>query len=201
MLLARDPDGVVADGRHDHLTAARTALQRGRARLRRARAAARPGARHRRAAPGLALGHATRRPRRYDTWFFLAAAPEGEYLHDDTELIASAWIRPVDALRPATRGEVDLIFPTRKNLELLARFDTAADALAAVRGGATPDASGALRLVTDRRRAAHRAARATPRSTTEACRAQPDAAEHDARGAERAVAARAPRRAPTTRRT
>ena len=88
-------------------------------------------------------------PRRYDTWFFLAAAPEGAYLHDDTELIASAWVRPIDALAAGDRGEVDLIFPTRKNLELLARFETAASALAAVRTGATPDAAGALRLVSE----------------------------------------------------
>jgi 8-oxo-dGTP pyrophosphatase MutT (NUDIX family) len=72
-------------------------------------------------------------PRRYDTWFFLAAAPEGEYRHDDSELIASAWVRPADALAAADRGDIDLIFPTRKNLEALARFDRAADALSAAR--------------------------------------------------------------------
>src|SRR6185436_4066383 len=81
--------------------------------------------------------------------FFLAAAPEGEYLHDDSELIASAWVRPVDALAAGARGDVDLIFPTRKNLELLARFEHAAPLLDAVRLAATPDASGALALVAD----------------------------------------------------
>jgi 8-oxo-dGTP pyrophosphatase MutT (NUDIX family) len=85
-------------------------------------------------------------PRRYDTWFFVAAAPEGEYRHDDTELIASAWVRPVDALAAADRGEMDLIFPTRKNLEALARFDRAADVLAAARS-ADPPAAG--RFVTE----------------------------------------------------
>lgn len=149
VLLARDPDGVAADGRHDHLTAARAALNAGEHDF-----------------DALVEDHdlvlATDEllpvshwitppggPRRYDTWFFLAAAPDGEYLHDDAELIASAWVRPADALAAAERGEVDLIFPTRKNLELLSRFETAADVLDAVRSGATPGADGALRLVTD----------------------------------------------------
>lgn len=72
-------------------------------------------------------------PRRYDTWFFVAAAPDGEYTHDDTELIASEWVRPAEAVAAADRGEIDLIFPTRRNLEALVRFATAADVLAAVR--------------------------------------------------------------------
>jgi 8-oxo-dGTP pyrophosphatase MutT (NUDIX family) len=149
VLLARDPEGTAADGRHDHLIAARAALNAGDHDF-----------------DTLVLDHdlvlATDEllpvshwvtppggPRRYDTWFFLAAAPEGEYLHDDTELIASAWVRPVDALAAAGRGEVDLIFPTRKNLELLDRFDTAGALLDAVRGATVPDASGALVLVSD----------------------------------------------------
>jgi 8-oxo-dGTP pyrophosphatase MutT (NUDIX family) len=149
VLLARDPSGIAADGRHDHLTAARVALNAGehdfdtlvqRYDLVLATDELLPVS-HWITPPG--------GPRRYDTWFFLAAAPEGEYLHDDTELIASAWVRPADALAAGDRGDVDLIFPTRKNLELLARFTSAADALTAVRAGATPDATGALRLVTD----------------------------------------------------
>lgn len=72
--------------------------------------------------------------RRYDTWFFVAAAPEGHaYLHDDGETVASIWTRPVDALAASDRGELELIFPTRKNLEALARFRSAADLLDAVR--------------------------------------------------------------------
>ncbi len=72
-------------------------------------------------------------PRRYSTWFFLAAAPPGAYVHDDNELIASAWIRPVDALAAEVAGEIELILPTRKNLELLTRFDSVGAALAAAR--------------------------------------------------------------------
>ena len=72
-------------------------------------------------------------PRRYDTWFFVAAAPEGHaYLHDDSETVASVWIRPADALARAERGELEIIFPTMRNLEQLARFATARDLLDAV---------------------------------------------------------------------
>lgn len=73
-------------------------------------------------------------PRRYDTWFFVAAAPEGHaYLHDDGETVASVWIRPGDALERAERGELELILPTIRNLEQLARFQSARDLLDAVR--------------------------------------------------------------------
>lgn len=68
--------------------------------------------------------------RRYDTWFFVAAAPDGHaYLHDDGETVASIWTRPADALAAADRGELELIFPTRKNLEALARFSSARELL------------------------------------------------------------------------
>jgi len=71
-------------------------------------------------------------PRRYDTRFFIAAAPVGQSpLHDDRETIANAWISPAEALASHERGEFDMILPTIKNLEALARFGTAAEALAA----------------------------------------------------------------------
>jgi 8-oxo-dGTP pyrophosphatase MutT (NUDIX family) len=71
--------------------------------------------------------------RRYDTRFFVAAAPDGHaYLHDDAETVASIWIRPADALAAGDRGELDLIFPTRKSLESLCRFTYAHELLDAV---------------------------------------------------------------------
>lgn len=71
-------------------------------------------------------------PRRYDTRFFVTAAPPGQVpLHDDRETIANLWVRPAEALERHKRGELDLIFPTIKNLEAIARFDRAADLLAA----------------------------------------------------------------------
>ena len=71
-------------------------------------------------------------PRRYDTRFFVAAAPVGQTpLHDDRETIANCWIAPGEALARHRAGEFDLILPTIRNLEAIARFDTAADVLAA----------------------------------------------------------------------
>jgi 8-oxo-dGTP pyrophosphatase MutT (NUDIX family) len=71
-------------------------------------------------------------PRRYDTRFFVAAAPPEQVpLHDDRETIANTWIRPDEALDRHAKGEFEIIFPTIKNLEAIARFDRSADLLAA----------------------------------------------------------------------
>ncbi len=73
-------------------------------------------------------------PRRFDTWFFVAEAPEGHaYLHDDAETVASEWVRPDDALERGRRGELELIFPTMRSLSVLGRFDTAVTLLDALR--------------------------------------------------------------------
>ena len=80
-------------------------------------------------------------PRRYDTRFFLAAAPADQVpLHDDREVIANVWVRPSDALDRGRAGEYELIEPTMRTLEALARFDTAGEVLDAARAvGLTPD--------------------------------------------------------------
>ena len=71
-------------------------------------------------------------PRRYDTRFFVARAPEAQSpLHDDRETIANTWIAPAEALARHERGEFDLILPTIRNLQALARFPTAGAVLAA----------------------------------------------------------------------
>lgn len=63
-------------------------------------------------------------PRRYDTRFFVAQAPDGhEGEHDGSELVASAWMRPADVLQAFADGEIDLILPTQRSLEVIARFD------------------------------------------------------------------------------
>jgi 8-oxo-dGTP pyrophosphatase MutT (NUDIX family) len=70
--------------------------------------------------------------RRYDTRFFVTAAPPEQVpLHDDRETIANTWISPQDALDRHAKGEFEIIFPTIKNLEAIARFDRSADLLAA----------------------------------------------------------------------
>lgn len=72
--------------------------------------------------------------RRYDTRFFVAAAPEHQVpLHDDREVIANLWVRPVDALARHHRGELEMIFPTVRSLEWLEGFATTAEVLAAAR--------------------------------------------------------------------
>ena len=71
-------------------------------------------------------------PRRFDTRFFVALAPEAqEPLHDDNETIASLWVRPADALARQESGELQMITPTIKNLEFLAESSTVAGIMAA----------------------------------------------------------------------
>ncbi len=71
-------------------------------------------------------------PRRYDTRFFLAAAPPEQVpLHDGRETITHTWVRPAEAIAAHEAGEFPMIFPTVRSLEALRRFDCAADALAA----------------------------------------------------------------------
>ena len=69
-------------------------------------------------------------PRRYDTRFFVTFSPVGQVAgHDDIETVASRWIRPVDALAMHARGELEMILPTIRNIEIVARFDTAQEVL------------------------------------------------------------------------
>jgi len=71
-------------------------------------------------------------PRRYDTRFFVARAPEAqEALHDEVETIASAWITPADALARFEAGDLELMPPTMVTLRQIGRFERADDLLAA----------------------------------------------------------------------
>jgi 8-oxo-dGTP pyrophosphatase MutT (NUDIX family) len=73
-------------------------------------------------------------PKRFDTLFFLAAAPNDQVgLHDGKESIDSIWIKPADAVSQADAGRYKLVFATQLNLVKLARHDTVAAALAAAR--------------------------------------------------------------------
>lgn len=64
-------------------------------------------------------------PRRFDTRFFVAVAPEGQVAsHDNSETIAHAWMRPAEALERYRAGEIDMMFATVKTVESLARFDS-----------------------------------------------------------------------------
>ncbi|MEN9873335.1 MAG: hypothetical protein RL186_232 [Pseudomonadota bacterium] len=59
--------------------------------------------------------------KRFDTRFFLTRLPEGQVaLQDGNEAVDTIWIRPRDALDQLKAGTRKIIFPTARNLELLA---------------------------------------------------------------------------------
>jgi 8-oxo-dGTP pyrophosphatase MutT (NUDIX family) len=67
---------------------------------------------------------------RFDTWFFVAEAPQGaEPRVDGAECVDSRWLRPAAALDAFARDELMLVFPTIKHLEALAQAGSVADAL------------------------------------------------------------------------
>lgn len=71
-------------------------------------------------------------PKRFDTWFFLAEAPEDQIaLHDGSESTDSVWIGAQEAIEEAKAGKRTLVHATMKNLELLAEGRTVAGAIAA----------------------------------------------------------------------
>ncbi|MDQ3944151.1 MAG: NUDIX domain-containing protein [Actinomycetota bacterium] len=71
-------------------------------------------------------------PRRFDTRFFVAAAPAGQAAsHDTAETVESVWTTPALALERGAGGEIHLVFPTIKNLEVLGRFGSVGDLLVA----------------------------------------------------------------------
>ncbi len=64
-------------------------------------------------------------PRRYDTRFFLCRKPPAQDpAHEGEEATDSVWISPQAAMAAAARGTMTIIFPTLKNLERLASFDS-----------------------------------------------------------------------------
>jgi len=74
----------------------------------------------------------TMMPKRFDTHFFLAAAPPDHLaVHDGHESVDSVWIRPADVLEQAERGKRTVIFPTLRNVEKLSAFVNVREALEA----------------------------------------------------------------------
>jgi len=91
-------------------------------------------------------------PRRYDTRFFIAALPEGQDAEPDlVEAVHSEWLRPADALDKWRAGELVMLPPTVCMLQVLARFGSADDVLAAadraIGPGVYPHIVGAIRGV------------------------------------------------------
>jgi 8-oxo-dGTP pyrophosphatase MutT (NUDIX family) len=68
--------------------------------------------------------------RRFDTRFFVAAAPPSQApLHDDNETIASLWVRPDDAVSAFAAGDLQMFPPTLACLRRLAESATVGEAL------------------------------------------------------------------------
>jgi 8-oxo-dGTP pyrophosphatase MutT (NUDIX family) len=77
--------------------------------------------------------------RRFDTRFFLAAAPhDQEGVHDDAELVHSMWVRPADAVARAEAGELLMMPPTIANLRFVSECPDADAALAIADAVGTP---------------------------------------------------------------
>ena len=69
--------------------------------------------------------------RRFDTYFYMARAPEDHVgLHDGSESVDSVWITAKQALAEADAKKRTVIFPTRMNIEKLAKRESVDNALA-----------------------------------------------------------------------
>ncbi|MDP1883136.1 MAG: NUDIX hydrolase [Bradyrhizobium sp.] len=76
-------------------------------------------------------------PKRFDTWFFLAAAPpEQAGAHDGKESTDSIWVSPREALEGGENGRFKLPFPTTRNLIRLSKQPSVQAALDDSRGKA-----------------------------------------------------------------
>ncbi|HEX8642059.1 MAG TPA: NUDIX domain-containing protein [Allosphingosinicella sp.] len=73
-----------------------------------------------------------RETRRFDTLFFLAEVPEGaaDPVPDEREAARAFWASAAESLAEIDAGRSHAIFPTRRNLERLARFGSIAEARA-----------------------------------------------------------------------
>ena len=69
-------------------------------------------------------------PKRFDTWFFLAAAPPDQLgAHDGKESTDSIWVSPREALEGGENGRFKLPFPTTRNLIKLGKQPNVSAAL------------------------------------------------------------------------
>jgi 8-oxo-dGTP pyrophosphatase MutT (NUDIX family) len=74
-------------------------------------------------------------PKRFDTWFFLAAAPPDQLgAHDGKESTDSIWVSPREALEGGDSGRFKLPFPTTRNLIKLGKQNSVKAALDDARG-------------------------------------------------------------------
>jgi 8-oxo-dGTP pyrophosphatase MutT (NUDIX family) len=73
-------------------------------------------------------------PKRFDTYFFLATArPDASASAENVEAVEVIWIAPSEAIE-----KLQIVFPTQKNLEAIAGFNSAEELLTARRGVEVP---------------------------------------------------------------
>jgi 8-oxo-dGTP pyrophosphatase MutT (NUDIX family) len=74
---------------------------------------------------------AFKQPRKFDTLFFLAAAPDGDWCPhpQEGECVGAEWAGPGELLDRVERGDATAMFPTKRNLERLAQHGSLNDAL------------------------------------------------------------------------
>lgn len=73
-------------------------------------------------------------PIRFDTWFYLAADPQGSDPRvDGAEIVDFRWLTAAQALAAFSQGDFVLAFPTERQLEQLSAFGSAEQVLAHAR--------------------------------------------------------------------
>jgi 8-oxo-dGTP pyrophosphatase MutT (NUDIX family) len=74
-------------------------------------------------------------PKRYDTWFFVAALPRGQRTRNaSTEADHTVWIRPAEAAEGYDKGELLMMPPTISTLRSLQPYTTVNEVLAGAAG-------------------------------------------------------------------
>ncbi len=79
-------------------------------------------------------------PRRFDARFFIARMPENQTpIHDDGELVHSAWMAPGEILEKAEAGDMVLMSPTLRMVKNLALFDSSEQVIKAAASNLVDD--------------------------------------------------------------
>ena len=88
-------------------------------------------------------------PTRFDTRFFVAAAPlEQEASHDETETTDSRWVSPKEVLEKRKIGELTIAYPTYRNIGALAEFSSVHEVIASTRRKEVPGIQPLVNMLT-----------------------------------------------------
>ena len=73
-------------------------------------------------------------PKRFDTHFFIASAPVGQFpLADHKEVMSAVWSTPISVVKQAESEEINLMFATYMTLRWLTAYSSVKEALLAAR--------------------------------------------------------------------